>query len=372
MTDTDPSVCFVCLYTYAYFEPESDLPLGGAERQLSLIGRELTPRFDVHFVVGDFGQPTVQSVDGVTLHRAYDPREDSPAARPRQVLALFRAMRRADADVYVFRGEHARATLTCALATLIGKRWVYNLALDEHAEPPAGNGERFRRAVVGRVLDAADGIIAQNERQRDRLRAVFDAEAVVVPNGCPPLESHIPYNEREFFLYVGRLTRSQKRPHLFVELARQVPDAEFVLVGPASGDEAYCEQIRREAAALDNLRFPGRVDPEEIDEYFERAIALVNTSTQEGFPNTFLEAWRAGTPVLGLDVDPGRFLGGQSTGYADGEFDELVALAERFRDSTTHRRSMGELSKREFDERYHIASVATEYAEVLQAALSDD
>jgi hypothetical protein len=50
------SLCFVLPSAYGYFDDEVDA-VGGAERQLSLISRWLVDRFDVHFVVGDYGQP---------------------------------------------------------------------------------------------------------------------------------------------------------------------------------------------------------------------------------------------------------------------------------------------------------------------------
>lgn len=367
-----PTVCFVSLSAYAYFDPSAGVPTGGAERQLSLVGRELADEFDVRFVVGDYGQPATEVRDGITLHRAYAPGADVPLSRrPGQVLDLYRAMRRADADVYVFRGEYARAVLTYAIATLLGARWVYNLALDSQAESADGRGPDPARRVVEWVVRDADGVVAQTPHQRAALRRSFGVDPAVVPNGYPPLENVLPYADREFFLYVGRIDEAQKRPHLFLELARRLPEESFVLAGPGSGDE-YHDRIAREASALENLAYLGRVDPDEIHDYYRRAVALVNTSAQEGFPNTFLEAWRAGTPVLGLDVDPGRFLDDPSAGYADGDLDRLADLARRLADSEAAWQSLAERGRRQFERNYQISAVADAYADVLWQALDGD
>lgn len=363
-----PSVCFVSLCAYAYFEPEAGAPPGGAERQLYLVGRQLRTEFDVHFVVGDYGQPETERSEGVTLHRAYTPSADLDAhRRVPQLIELFRAMRRADADVYVFRGDYAKATVTYAFAKLLGKRWVYNLAVDSHAESNRRPLPDPSQAVFSRVVANADHVVTQSTHQQRRLRSSFGVESTVVPNGYPPVESDSTADDREFFLYVGRIDRSQKRTHRFLELAERLPDESFVLVGPENNDAAYFEQVTKKAEALDNVEYLGEVDPDEIHEYFSRAIALVNVSSQEGFPNTFLEAWRTATPVISLEVDTGRFLDGDAVGYADGNFDELVSIAKRYADSTETARSAGERGQRGFEENYHIAETAAKYAAVLRS-----
>src|SRR5262249_54797652 len=45
--------------------------------------------------------------------------------------------------------------------------------------------------------------------------------------------------------------------------------------------------------------------PEEVRKLIENSRVLVNTSRAEGFPNTMLEAWSMGVPVVSLTVDPG-------------------------------------------------------------------
>ena len=47
---------------------------------------------------------------------------------------------------------------------------------------------------------------------------------------------------------------------------------------------------------------------EKTDKFFRQAKVLVNTSVAEGWPNTFLQAGAAGTPVLSFQVNPDNYL----------------------------------------------------------------
>ena len=70
------------------------------------------------------------------------------------------------------------------------------------------------------------------------------------------------------------------------------------------GQEGYASRVRGEVEGLANVTYRAYVPPEEIMETFSQAKALVNTSSEEGFPNTFLEAWLAGRPVVSFHVNP--------------------------------------------------------------------
>ncbi|NHN60109.1 MULTISPECIES: glycosyltransferase family 4 protein [Halorussus] len=362
-----PSVCFISLTAYSYFRPDrTTVTGGGAERQIYLHSRKLSAKFDVHVVVGDYGQPVTETIEGVTLHRAYTPGTLSSAKHKiTGITALSSAMRRANADVYVYRDHPRKAVFTYLITRFLGKKWVYNVANDANITSQADNLGTPIRYLFNFAMQDADGIIAQSEKQRRLIAERFSVAATTVPNGYPRAESTLPHNEREYFLWVGRLHKKQKRPHRYLDLAERLPDEQFLLVGPASSDEAYQTRLERRIAELPNVEYLGPVDPDAIHDYYRRAKALINTSAYEGFPNTFLEAWRYATPVLSLSVDSGRFLNEASTDSFDGDFEQFVTSVRTLAADDDIREDAGEKALKIFTEQYALTTVADRYADAL-------
>lgn len=362
-----PRVCFVSMHSLGYFVDGYGVTGGGAERQLSLLAAALAERFDVHVVVADYGQPQRMRRNGVVLHRSYDPEaESSPTTRLGWLATLARTLHRVDADAYVHRGTPAFAAVVSTLTRALGKPWVYNVANDANiTERPAELGALRRRLFDG-GLGAAAEIIAQTPKQAAMIQERYDREPATVPNGYPPADRTADYADRAYVLWVGRLDETQKRPHLFVDLAEALPDTEFRLVGPAGEDEAYHRRLLDRVNALDNCRYEGAVAPDEIHDYYRAAHCLVSTSAHEGFPNTFLEAWRVGTPVVSLAVDPARIAREDSVdGFADGDFEQFVEIVSQVASDETTRRRRGERGRTVFEDRFGITAVAEQYGDVL-------
>ena len=64
------------------------------------------------------------------------------------------------------------------------------------------------------------------------------------------------------------------------------------------GFEDLYDQVKKAAESLPNLTFIGVVPYSEVNDYFARAKLFLNTSDSEGFPNSYLQAWVRGVPVI--------------------------------------------------------------------------
>jgi glycosyltransferase involved in cell wall biosynthesis len=97
-------------------------------------------------------------------------------------------------------------------------------------------------------------------------------------------------------LWVGRICPI-KRPDRLLEVAEACPGVAFDVVGPL-GDDSYSADIAARATGRPNVTLHGRASRAEMDAYYRQASVVLCTSDREGFPNTFIEAWSHGVPVV--------------------------------------------------------------------------
>jgi glycosyltransferase involved in cell wall biosynthesis len=93
--------------------------------------------------------------------------------------------------------------------------------------------------------------------------------------------------------------RRVKRPDRILELAGQLPDVTIHMVGGSQpGEEALFASVGEAAAARPNVTFHGPLSYRDANAMYDRAKVFVNTSDVEGFPNSYLQAWIRGVPVV--------------------------------------------------------------------------
>lgn len=327
MTETAKKirVCFIAIKAYPIFNPAVEKVFGGAEVDLYLLATELAKdsRFEVSFVVGDYGQPDGEVCEGVKLYKS--------VATDRFMLLegakVWRAMKRADADVYMHEACSLGTTLAAAFCKVHGRKFVYRTASSREADGRYFTEKRVRGLFVKWAFRAADLLVVQNEQDADSALRTVGRRAAVIRNACRMSSGGA--DDKEGILWAGRSLKV-KRPDLFLELARALPDKRFVMIcQEGSGDSSY-QSLVNEAQQLSNLTFIRRVPFQEIDHYFERAAVFVNTSDSEGFPNTFVQACKSGTPIVSLRVNPDGFLDAHGCGRcADGDRERFCEMVRK-------------------------------------------
>lgn len=322
-------VCFIAIKAYPIFNPAVEKVFGGAEVDLYLLATELAKDslFEVSFVVGDYGQPDKEVREGVTLYKS--------VATDRFMLLegakVWRAMKRADADIYMHEACSLGTTLAAAFCKVHRRTFVYRTASSREADGRYFAEKRVRGLFVKWAFRAAELFVVQNEQDADSALRTVGRKAMVIRNACRM--SSDGADNKDGILWAGRSLRV-KRPDLFLELARALPDKRFVMIcQEGSGDSAY-QSLVDEAEPLTNLTFIRRVPFQEIDRYFERAAVFVNTSDSEGFPNTFVQACKSGTPIVSLRVNPDGFLDAHDCGRcADGDWERFCGMVREVTDT---------------------------------------
>jgi glycosyltransferase involved in cell wall biosynthesis len=69
-------------------------------------------------------------------------------------------------------------------------------------------------------------------------------------------------------------------------------------------DEKLWNRVKEEAQHCQNIEFLESVPYRDIQSYFDRAKISVNTSIEEGVPNTFIHAGLGYTAIASLRVNP--------------------------------------------------------------------
>ncbi|QDX81069.1 hypothetical protein B9N43_07320 [Denitratisoma sp. DHT3] len=335
-----PRVCFVAPQAWPVLSGDASVAVvGGAEVQQSTLARLLAGAgYQVSMICLDYGQPDGAVIHGVRTYRAYRPAAGVAGVRflhPR-LTSMWRAMRRADADIYYQRSAGMLTALVAAFCRRHGRRSIYAGASDSDFMPGRQLIQwRRDRWLFERGLAMVDAVVVQNQGQRDNCLRHYGRAATWVPS-CYELPADARPGPGDTVLWAGNLWPG-KRPDLFLELARRLPRYRFVLIGgigvAATAEEVeYAESFRRAAASVDNLELTGFLPLAEAERHFDRAKVVVNTSVLEGMPNTFLQAWARGVPTVAF-IDVNARLAGSSIYRVVAGVEEAAAEIERlFRD----------------------------------------
>ncbi len=312
--------CFVALGIYPCLKPDSGIArIGGAELQQIFIGRGLQQRgFSVCYLTADHGQPEHEIVEGMTIHKSYRDQDGIPGLRffyPR-LWRIWQGLKTANADVYYSRAAGFLPGLLALYCKVNRKKFIQAGAHDTDFMPGKELIRLFRdRALYRFGLRRASTVIVQSNQQNRLLWENYGIKGTLIRNSFEGDAIPLPQSERQIILWVSTI-RPFKRPLLFIELARSFPNEKFVMIGgPGHSHQALFEKVKNECDQLPNIEFLGYQPLQTTETYFDRAKIFVNSSELEGFPNTFLQSWRRGIPVISY-VDPDDLIKEHNLGYS--------------------------------------------------------
>jgi glycosyltransferase involved in cell wall biosynthesis len=110
-----------------------------------------------------------------------------------------------------------------------------------------------------------------------------------LPNPVPMFPIQAPKANVPTVCFLGRWD-TIKRPELFLDLALQFTNVEFILAGDCLNDPVSANKIRRRCGEMRNVGAPGWVGQEERNIILDRSWIMVNTSSKECLPISYLEA----------------------------------------------------------------------------------
>ena len=356
-------ICFVAPHIWPVLSGDASIRMvGGAEVQQSILIRLLARAgYRVSVITQDFGQPQQASLDGVTVYKTFRADEGIPVLRflhPR-LTSIWRALKQVDADIYYQRCASMLTGVLAEFCRRYGKRSVYAAASDADFVP----GHRQIRYARDRMLFEhglrnVDRIVVQNPGQLEACRRNYGRSATLIPSAYE-LPAAAGKRSGELVVWAARIM-PDKRPELFLELARRLPHRRFVLIGGSGGDDAFYERVLETARTLPNVQCTGFLPLAQAEGWFDRARIVVNTSSYEGMPNTFMQACARGVPTVAtVDVGaPVQIL------FHDAE--DGAAQIERLFTDETHWTRASRACGAYFAERHSAAAVLAQYDRLLE------
>lgn len=319
---------------------------GGAERQLVMIGRGLADAgWKVHFIIGTHipkgeivdprftvSQVPFRYLGGSKWHLLPDS------------ISLILALKKAGALLVGIRGGgHYLLRSLIFYKCLFKTKIVVWLQHDHDVFPdmyyPNENTwlRKLPKHLYTNLLKKADFLIAQTETQKAVVESHLQRKALTLGSLAPErkgVREISPSSTKGYVLWAGNVSPN-KRVELVIELAKRLPEIQFVIAMSNNGGNR-AEMVAAEAARSKNINYLGSVPPQAMEGWFDNAICVLNTSVGEGFPNTFLQAWERGIPVVSAGVNPGGVLDNNGLGVAvlvdgksEGQIEKLAQALEK-------------------------------------------
>jgi glycosyltransferase involved in cell wall biosynthesis len=350
-------VCLLGLENIPVFLPGyGQYRVGGEQVQQSLLARALSSRgYCVSMVSMDYGQRDGVENDGVTVFKAYSPDAGLPGLRfihPRWT-RLWAALARADADVYYTSCAGAQVGILALFCLVRHRRFVFRIAHDDDCDPTRLLIRFWRdKKLYEYGLRRSTSILAQSERQIEALHRNYGLRATHAAMLVERPRQLLDTEARDIDVLWVNNFRQFKRPDLALELAARLPHRHFHLVGGPI-DIALYEAMREKSKSLSNVTFHGAVPYLEVGSFYDRCKVFINTSDSEGFPNSYLQAWVRGTPVVAF-FDPDHVIAREQLGHHATDLIDMEAMVERMLSQPKMLDEVGRrcinYMKREYDE----------------------
>lgn len=247
--------------------------------------------------------------------------------------ALLRAVREYKPDLLV---QECAGYYTGIMA-YIGKRlhipYIYRVANDMDTDKRLEDRLPISEQLVYAYgLKHTEAIICQNDYQYDQLKKKYPQKKLSIVHNPFYYGGEFPEiklrNKKKYVAWIG-IFQYQKNLPLLLEIVRSLPEIEFKIAGKSLNERALDENAGKALKSLEeskNVKFVGYLKRTEVIPFLSEAYALLNTSHYEGFSNTFLESFFAGTPIVTTSkVDPDNIIDNHDLGRAVKSGDELAA-----------------------------------------------
>ena len=297
------------------------LTFGGATVLLFNFAMELGKNHDVYCLVNEMDDIDYKEFPNLKFKFTFSNNDNYF----KKIIKFHKALISVKPDVVIQHGLTYTSTFLGFYSRLFGMKYIFMFASDKECR---GRFQRSGRlnGLYPLLLFSANYLIVQNDYQYEHIFNLFKKKTFKIVQGFPIHFSDLSI--KEGVLWVSRLVH-WKRPELCIDAAVKNPNIPFVMIAPMDEQKEYALKIYRMAENIKNITIIDFVNFKDIDKYFSESRIFLNTSIEEGFPNTFIQACKNRTPIVSLNVNPDNFIIKYSVGeFCNNDIDKMNRAIE--------------------------------------------
>ena len=230
-------------------------------------------------------------------------------------------------QLVISRGAGRISYPLALLSRWCGVTYVFFGASDVNFEPGKEliAGGEHNRKLWQKAVKQIKYIVVQNAHQQETLKKNYQKDSLTLFNLWGDVKATKVNDFKTDVVWVANLRRL-KRAEWMVNAAKALPQYDFTIVGGRTGQEPeYYDEIEKISSGISNLHFLGKKNFAETNAIVSKSRLLCCTSTFEGFPNTFLQAWAFGIPVVST-VDPSDVIVTNNLGNTVGNCENFIKV----------------------------------------------
>lgn len=289
---------------------------GGAEKRIYEVGKRLIEEGnEVHvFGIRWWGRENIICYEGMTLHGVCKPMElynNGTRSISEAIifsLGLFPSLIKEKFDVIDVSAFPYFSCFSVKLVSILRNTPMvitWHEVWDDYWYEYLGWRGFFGKLIESGVSRLASKTIAVSPMTKKNLMAIGARDIHVVPNGVDleRIAQIPPSPEKCDILFAGRLIK-EKNAGVLLEavdwLRLSLPDVKCCIIGDGPEKEKL-QGFALERRLMDNVKFLGFLDHDEVISRMRSAKVLALPSSREGFGMVVIEAFACGLPVVTVD-----------------------------------------------------------------------
>jgi hypothetical protein len=282
---------------------------GGAERQMVLIANKMSEYpFQIYLCCQEF--PSTQPQDNPAIKVVNNPFRYLGGGKLYWLVdgfKLFFQIVRIKPDWVIMRNGGPGVIFWILFSrSIFPLKYIYWVQSDRDIEPVGSIKTKtdLSYRMLNYVISRADHIICQHKTQYQTIRKWLKIPVDIIPNFSANLwNPDTDEKNQAFDVFWPGNDSDNKRYQIVLDLAKLLPELNFVVAMNVS-DETRFREYSEASLKISNIRYLGTLLPHACENLYYHAKLVLNSSINEGFPNTFLQAWKQGIPVITAGVDP--------------------------------------------------------------------